>query len=127
MNNVTLIGRITQDLELRTTGTGKDIVNYTLAINVDKDTTDFINCTTFGEQAKTLCTYCRKGDLLAVNGQIRTSQYVDKDQKKHTNTYVLTNKFTFLNNKRGDKVEVKETPTPVEKTTIEIDESELPF
>jgi len=123
MNKVIITGRITQPLELRTTGTGKDIVDYSLAINIDKDTTVFINCTTFGESAKTLCKYCDKGDLIAVDGQLRTSQYVDKENKKHTSTYVLTNRIEFLNTKKKEN----STDTPVEKTVVEIDDDTLPF
>ena len=127
MNNVSLIGRITQDLELRTTGTGKDVVGYTLAVNIDKATTEFINCTTFGDMAKYMNQYCKKGDQIAVNGQLRTSQYTDKENKKHTNTYVLTNRVMFLNNKKETKVETQVNAPSVEKTKVEIPDSELPF
>jgi len=126
MNIVILVGRITKDLELRCTSTGKDIVNYSLAVQINKDTTEFINCTTFGESAKLLDKYCKKGDQIAINGQLRTSQYVDKNNVKHNSVYVLTDKITFLNNKPSEKVETNDNVS-IEKTTIEINDSDLPF
>lgn len=125
MNSVFIIGRITKDLELKKTSTDKDIVNYSIANNITKDITEFINCTTFGESAKTLCEYCSKGDLIGIEGQLRTSQYVDSENKKHTSYYVLTNKVHFLHTSKSkdDSKEVKS----IEKTDITIDDSDLPF
>lgn len=127
MNIVVLVGRITKDLELRTTNSGKDICNYSLAVQVDKDTTNFFDCTTFGESAKALCNYCKKGDLISVTGQLRTSQYVDKNNVKHNNVYVLTNKITFLANKKNEEKKDQPVTKSVEKSTVEINEDMLPF
>ena len=121
MDKIFIIGRITKDLELKQTSTGKDVVSYTLAVPINKDLTEFINCTTFGEFAKTLCTYCSKGDLIAIEGQLRTNQYVDNNNIKHTNYYVLTDKVMFLSTKK--KTENKS----IEKTELMINESDLPF
>lgn len=124
MNRIILTGRLTKDLELKQTGTGKDIVNYSIAVSVDKDNTDFINCTTFGESAKTLCQYIHKGDLIGVEGQVRTSQYIDSENKKHTNTYVLTNRVEFLNTAKRENKEVVKS---IEKIDMTINEEDLPF
>lgn len=125
MNRIILTGRIVKDLELRCTSSGKDIVNYSLAVRRDKDNTDFINCTTFGETAKTLCEYCNKGDLIGVEGHLQSNQYEDNEGKKHTTFYVLTDKVEFLNTK---KKEEKPVVKSVEKTSVELDERfDLPF
>jgi len=127
VDEIFLIGRITKDLELKTTTTGKDVVSYTLAVQISKDVTEFINCTTFGEMAKTLTTYCNKGDLIAVIGQLRTNQYEDSNNVKHTSYYVLTNRVTFLSQKRDKTAKVEPEEKSIEKSTVDILESDLPF
>ena len=126
MNKVVLIGRVTQDLELRATGTGKDIVSYQLAVRRDKDNTDFINLVTFGEFAKILCQYCKKGDMIGIEGKLQINSYEDKEGKKRTSYNVITEKIEFLQTKREDK----ESGKPVEKVysdEIIVEDSELPF
>lgn len=126
MNRICLSGRITHDLELRCTSTGKDVVSYTLAVRRDKDNTDFINCTTFGEFAKILCEYCQKGDMIGVEGRLQVSTY-EKDNKKYTNYDVLTDKVDFYNTKKeGNKVE-QSTQTSIKQDEITLDDSDLPF
>jgi len=124
MNKVILTGRITQDLELRNTGK-IDIVNYQLAVRRDRDTTDFINCTTFGEFAKTLCQYCHKGDLIAIEGKIQISQY-EKEGKKYNSYSIISDKVEFLNTKKEEKAE-ENTTQSLKQDEIVIDDSELPF
>lgn len=126
MNRITLTGRLTSDLELRATSSGKDVCSYTLAVRRDSENTDFINCATFGEFAKTLCQYCHKGDLIGVDGRLQISQY-EKDGKKYTNYSVISEKVDFLNTKKEDS---GNTTTPVQSISqdeIVLEDSELPF
>lgn len=122
MNRICILGRITQDLELRCTGTGKDVVSYTLAVRRDKDNTDFIPCTTFGEMGKTLCQYAHKGDMIGVEGRLQTNKY-EKDGKNYTNYYVLTDKIAFTGSK---KEEVKNTQVSIKQEDIDVNDI-LPF
>ena len=124
MNRICILGRITQDLELRCTSTGKDVVSYTLAVRRDKDNTDFIPCTTFGEMAKTLCQYAHKGDMLGVEGRLQTSKY-EKDGKNYTNYYVLTDKIVFTGTKKEDN-KVKTEQVSIKQEDIDVNDI-LPF
>ena len=127
MNRICLTGRITKDLELRATGTGKDVVSYQLAVRRDKETTDFINCTTFGEFAKILCEYCQKGDMIGVEGRLQVSSYTDKDGNNKTSYDVLTDKIDFLNLKKENKKEQTKSVQSINQDEIVIDDSMLPF
>lgn len=120
-----MTGRITQDPELRCTGSGKDIVSYQIAVRRDKDNTDFINCVTFGEFAKTFCQYCHKGDMIGIEGKLQISQY-EKEGKKYNSYNVITDKVEFLNTKKEEKTEEVNTLS-VKQEEIVIDDSELPF
>lgn len=125
MNKVLLTGRITKDLEIKTTSTGKDVVNYSIAVPITKDLTEFIDITTFGENAKTLALYCGKGDLIGVEGQLRTNQYKDESGKLHKNQYVLSDRVDFLHTTK--KEDNKEEPKAVEKLYLDDIEEDLPF
>lgn len=128
MNRISITGRITHDLELKKTPNDKDIVNYTIAVNRDKDNTDFISCATFGESAKNLVKYCKKGDLIGAEGKLYTSQYTDSSNNKHTTYYVITDRVDFLNTTKKDKSE--EGTKSVDKVYTEditITDDDLPF
>lgn len=131
MNHITLTGRTTKDLELRSTATGTDSVMFQLAVDGGKDAdgnklTDFINITAYGERAKLLHTYVHKGDLIGIEGKLRP--YVKEDDSGNKMTYysVVTDRIEFLNTKK------EETPGKTESVKSikqdEIDESDmLPF
>ena len=84
INTTTLVGRITRDPELRKTGSGKSVLNFTLAVNrpFAKDETDFINCVTWERSADFVAQYITKGALLGVVGRIQTGSYEDKETGK---------------------------------------------
>ena len=123
MNRIILTGRMTADPELRCTSNGKDIVNYQLAVRRDKDNTDFINITTFGEFAKTLCEYVKKGDMLGIEGNLHISSYEDKDGHKRNSYSVLTERVEFLQTKK----EKESNSTSISQDEIVIEDSDLPF
>lgn len=128
MNNVCLIGRITKDLEIRTTESGKHICKFTLAVKRDTDNTDFINCMVWGTQADNLVKYQKKGNQISVVGSIRTGNYESNGKINYT-FEVLANSIQYLESK-------KEEPQATNKgfegkslyqDEIVLDESELPF
>lgn len=104
MNNITIIGNLTKDLELKYLPTNNTpVVNYTLAVNnpFRKDeegntTADFINCVTFGKQAENLATYMAKGCKVAVNGRLQVRQWQDQEGNNRYSTEVVTNSVEFL-------------------------------
>ena len=95
MNKIFLIGRITKDLELRHTKKDKSVCEFTLAIQRDKESADFITCQVWGVQAENLCKYQGKGSLISVVGELRVEQYQIND-KNHYKTYVLVNQVEYL-------------------------------
>nr|DAV02660.1 MAG TPA: Single strand binding protein [Caudoviricetes sp.] len=101
MNNVSLIGRLTKDVEERRTQSGTPVVSFTLAVNRRKkeDGADFIPCIAWDKAAETIAKYVHKGDLFAVTGYIQTRSY-DKDGRMNYFTEVVTTSFQFLERKR---------------------------
>ena len=98
-NNVNLVGRFTADADLKYTNNGMAIADFSLAVDRNKEETDFIRCKTFGKTAENIANFFKKGDLIAVNGSIQTGKYVNKDKKTVYTTDVVVDTFAFLQSK----------------------------
>ena len=135
MNQVNLIGRITRDLELRTTGSGKNVCEFTLAVNrIGSETADFITCVVWEKQAENLVKYQGKGSLIAVSGSLRVDKYQTEEGETRYKTYVLANSIEYLSTKASEEVSKEEKKVTVKEidpfkfeTTIAIDDNDLPF
>ncbi len=106
MNNVSLIGRITRDLELRDFNDGKGFyTKFTLAIDrtVRKDSqpeADFISVLAWNGLAETMCRYLGKGSQIGITGRLCSSSYTDKDGNKRYSIEVVAEEFKFLDKKK---------------------------
>ena len=102
MNKVMLLGRLTKDVDLRSTSSGMVIGRFTLAVNRKKDSNgeqkaDFLNCVTFGKSAEALSKYCKKGSqLLISDAEINTNNYTDKEGKKRQSVDIVVRSFEFI-------------------------------
>ena len=105
MNKAILIGRLTRDPELRTTPTGRNVCQFSIAVNRNftnangEREADFINCVVWDKQAENLVKYQKKGNQIAVDGRIQTRNYEDKDGKRVYVTEILANNISFLDSK----------------------------
>ena len=98
INRVVLLGNMTRDPELRRTGTGKAVTNFTLALNrYNSDDADFVDCVCWERIAENTAQYCYKGSKVAVEGSIQTGSYVDKDGHNRKTVNVLCNRVEFIN------------------------------
>lgn len=76
MINVAVIaGHLTKDVELSKTQNGNSVAKFTVAVNGYNNTTDFINCVAWNKLADIVNMYCRKGDLVTVEGRISVRNY----------------------------------------------------
>lgn len=134
-NKVTLVGRISTDLELRYTGSNKAYCRFNLAVNKNYKNeygeyeTDFIPVTVWGKPAENLVQYQNKGSLILVDGSISVNNYTDKDGNNRTSFEVMTSNVQFLNSKRtNDETtteSVKSDPYEDFENQIEIDDNFL--
>lgn len=102
MNTITLLGRLTKDVEVRYSDTGKVVANFTLAVNrpfADKDgqrEADFIPIVLWNKTAEVAGNNVHKGDRLAVVGRIQVRNYTDKNGAKRYVTEVVGDKIEFI-------------------------------
>lgn len=77
LNNVTFVGRLTADPELRNTQGGKPVVSCSIAVQNTKEETVFISTVFWNKLAETLAKYCTKGSLISVQGFLKNDKYKD--------------------------------------------------
>ena len=104
MNNVSLIGRLTRDPEVRYTSTHMAVARFSIAIDRPvkeggEKQADFPNIVVFGKQAESCERYLAKGRKVAINGRIQTGSYTDKEGRKVYTTDVVANYVEFLGSK----------------------------
>lgn len=114
LNQIVLVGRITQDPKATELDNGKKVCNVTVAIprsykneNGEYDT-DFVKCTMWSGVAENTSEYCKQGDLIGIKGRIQT-RVIEKDNLKQTIQEVIAEKVTFLaksKEKNDDEIEI---------------------
>ena len=106
INSVILTGRLTKNIDLRQTSTGKAMTYFTLAVNrVFKNEqgvsdADFVTCVAFGKQAENMARYLTQGSLIGVEGRISTRNFQGNDGKTVYVTEVVASSITFLERKK---------------------------
>lgn len=108
INNITLVGRLTKDSDLKYTGNGTAVATFTLAVNRNftnqsgEREADFINCVIWRKPAETLANYAKKGVLIGVTGRIQTRSYDNQQGQKVYVTEVIADNFQLLESKKAD-------------------------
>lgn len=117
MNTIVLTGNICNDLELKSTETGKSVMNLNLAVKrpFSTDVTDFIPLVVWNQPAEYLSRYAKKGTKIAVSGKLTTRKYQDKDGNNRTAYDVVC-----------DAVEILESRASSEQTQTNAAENQQP-
>lgn len=103
MNVFLGVGRLVKDPELKRTSNGNAITNFTLAISESKESTDFIDCRAFKQNAENLANYKHKGDLIAISGKIKKDVWKDQNGVTQSRTYVIANYIEYLANAKANE------------------------
>ena len=103
MNKVTLIGRLTKDVELKyTTTNNKAVASFTLAVNrrFSKDQADFINIVAWDKTAEFCSKYFSKGRQIGLVGRLQVRTWDDNDGKRNYVTEVIAEEVYFADGKK---------------------------
>lgn len=109
INRVTLIGRLVRDPDLRRTNDGTMVASFTIAVNRNytakdgQQQADFINCVVWRKTAETLEKYCRKGNLIGLDGRLQTRTYENAQGQRVFVTEVVCDNIQFLESKSNNK------------------------
>ncbi|MCL2194471.1 MAG: single-stranded DNA-binding protein [Oscillospiraceae bacterium] len=101
MNYAMIMGRLTADPELKSTGSGVSVCSFTVAVdrrfkgqNQERET-DFIRCVAWRQSAEFLSRYFKKGSMVAVMGNIQVRSYEDKNGNKREAVELVAENIHF--------------------------------
>lgn len=108
LNIIGIQGRLVRDPEMRRTGSGVQVGNFTLAVDRDfkgqdgNKETDFIDCVAWRGTAETLSKYFKKGSMATVVGRLQSRKWTDKNGAARTAWEVQVDHLYFGEPKRND-------------------------
>lgn len=102
-NQVTLMGNLTRDPELRTTPGGQSVCGFSLALNRSykgsdgewQEATDYIDIVAWGPLGERVAQYLSKGRPALVSGRLQSRSW-EQDGQKRSKVEVVANDVTFL-------------------------------
>jgi single-strand DNA-binding protein len=126
LNQVTLMGNLTRDPELRQTPTGQNVTSFSLALNRSykgsdgewQEATDYIDCVCWGPLAERVAQYLSKGRRCLVQGRLQSRSW-EQDGNKRSKVEVLANDVTFLDGRNSSEEGGYESPADSDKSSTE--------
>lgn len=110
MNRVCLIGNLTRDPELRTTGGGTSVCSLRVAVNTRRkdnatgewvDKPNYFDVAVFGNQAESAAQYLAKGRPVGIDGRLEWSEWEAQDGTKRSKVEIVADNVKFLGGKDG--------------------------
>lgn len=107
LNHITIMGRLTKDVELRRTNTGTPVSSFTIACDRDfgDKETDFIECVAWKKTAEFASKYFSKGKLAIVSGRLQIRYWKDKDGNNRKTAEIVVDDMYFGESKGDSKKE----------------------
>ena len=129
LNSVALMGRLANEPDLRTTGSGTSVATFTLAVDRDfgdNKETDFVSCVAWAKTGEHVAKWFHKGQMMALHGSLQSRKWEDRDGNKRTNWEVVANSTYFCGDKKsGQSGAVNVSGANFEE--LSEDSGELPF
>ena len=127
MNNITVFGRLTKDIELKYTNSKVPYARFNLASkSMVRDAkgefgVNFFTCLIWRDKAERLAKFVKKGDQLVVKGSFNSREYSNNKGETSTIWELNIEDFAFVSNKDGGK------DLPEDLIPMEEDDDNLPF
>jgi len=135
MNNISLVGRLTRDPELKYFQSGTAKLTFSIAVDRDYKTkdgnkiTDFIPVEALGKSAETWSNYLGKGRLVGIQGSMYVDRYTDESGNNKTFAKVFAKNVEFLDyGKDKTNNEPQYEPQGLDPQGFQaIDDDDIPF
>lgn len=104
LNHITIMGRLTKNPELRRTGSGVAVANFTVAVDRDfgEKETDFIDCVAWRQTGEFVNKYFSKGRMIVVSGRLQIRSWNDKDGTKRRAAEIVADNCYFGDSKNSN-------------------------
>ena len=139
MNNISIVGRVTKDVETETTNSGIEYARFNVAVQSEFRTADgekkadFFTCIAWRETAKNIAKYFKKGYPIGIVGSMNSRTYEKTDGTNQLIWELNVKTFSFVGGSNDEKEETKPTTkskkskSQPELTPIDPDDDDLPF
>lgn len=108
LNSVSLTGRLTADPELKEFGEGKQVANFSLAVNEykkgDGDAVSFVPVTVWNKTAEVAKNFLSKGSQVAIKGRLQQQRW-EQDGQKRSKIQIVCESLTLLGGKKQESAE----------------------
>ena len=108
LNHVSIMGRIVNDIEVKSTPSGVSVTTFTLAVDSDfkgadgEKQTYWIDCVAWRQTAEFLGKYFGKGRMIAASGKLQTRTWQDKEGKNRKAVEVVADNVYFADSKQKE-------------------------
>lgn len=142
LNKAQIIGRVTQDLEMRQTPNGQNVTSFSVATNrnwtdssgIRQEVAEFHNVVLWGKLAEIADQYVNKGSRIFIEWRLQTRNWEAQDWTKRYRTEIVWENMIMLDSKWWDDFSPaptgdttgwvkKSTPKPEEEISVE----DIPF
>ena len=135
LNKVFVLGRLTADPQLRSTPSGMQVANFSIATNrvwTDKagarqESTEYHNIVVWGKQADVASRFLKKGGLVLIEGRLQTREWEDKSGQKRKTTEIISERLQLGPRREGGAATGKASVPTIEIGEEEIKAEDLPF
>ena len=129
LNQITIMGRLTRDPELRTTTSGVNVAVFTVAVDRDfggrddgEKQTDFIDCCAWRKTGEFVTKYFQKGRMIVVHGRLQSRKWEDRDGKKRV-SWEINADNVYVGDSKRESVTTESTGF----TELDDSDGELPW
>lgn len=125
LNKITIMGRLTRDVELRRTQTGTAVASFSIANEDDFKSSDgsrqtiFVDCVAWRNTAEYISKYFSKGRMIVLCGRLTVREWTDKDGNKRKSSEIVVDNAYF-----GDSKSADDRPRGAAASNIEYDEDD---
>ena len=133
INRVIVVGRITNDLELKRSASGFAYLSFTVAVDESRKDengerkTNFIPVKVLGKLAETIEKYFKKGRMIGVDGSLQVSRFDRRDGTKGTRVEVLMSDFAFCDSGRTNDSISQDTGSSGYQSDVEPDDDNIDY
>ena len=132
INNVTLVGRLTKDADIRYTTGGTAVLNFALAVNESRkqgeqwiEEVSFFDVTLFGRMGESIHKYMIKGKQVAISGRLQQQRW-QKDGQNYSRIAVIANYIQLFGSAQGNSQSAP-SESPSGAVPLDAFASDIPF